>query len=127
MSPGNDRELAALVTLLICGLAIYRAIVWVMEARRTADPWGSEIDEALAKEEAAPLCDHCLAPQEHNGWFCPQCGATVGPYSNYLPYVYLFSQGEVLRAGVSQRFRRTPLIAIGYVLLSLGFFWYLIL
>jgi hypothetical protein len=39
-----------------------------------------------------------------------------------MPYVYLFSQKEVLRAGVTERLRHTPLIVIGYILLSLGFF-----
>jgi hypothetical protein len=39
-----------------------------------------------------------------------------------LPYVYLFSEGEVLRAGVTERIRRTPLIVIGYVLLPLSIF-----
>jgi hypothetical protein len=43
----------------------------------------------------------------------------VGPYCNYLPFVYIFSQGEVLRAGVTERIRHSPLIVIGFVLLSL--------
>jgi hypothetical protein len=122
MDPANERVFAALVFLGICALAIYRTMVWVMEAKRTADPWSADVDEALDREGALPLCHHCLTPQEHSGWFCPNCGATVGPYSNYLPYIYLFSQGEVLRAGVTERFRRTPLIVLGYFLISLGFF-----
>jgi hypothetical protein len=36
--------------------------------------------------------------------------------------VYIFSQGEVLRAGVTERFRPRPLIVIGYLLFSLGMF-----
>jgi hypothetical protein len=122
MSPANDRELAALVFFGILCVVIYRVVLWVMEAKRTADPWSSEVDEAINQQEATPLCHHCLTPQDHNGWFCPRCGATVGPYSNYLPFVYLFSQGEVLRAGVTERLRHTPLIIMGYLLLPLGFF-----
>ncbi len=122
MRPSNEIMVAALVILGICGLAIYRVVLWLMEAPRTPDPWGDEIDKTLNEDEAVPLCHHCLTPQEHNGWFCPECGATVGPYSNYLPYVNIFSQGEVLRAGVTERLRRSPLIVIGYVLLSLGLF-----
>jgi hypothetical protein len=122
MVAGNERELAALVFFGFLSLVIYRMVLWIMEANRTADPWGPEIEQALDEDEAVPLCHHCLTPQEHNGWFCPHCGATVGPYCNYMPYIFLFSQGEVLRAGVCERLRHTPLIIIGYILVSLGFF-----
>lgn len=120
MVPAEERELVALVILAILAVVIYRVILWLMEAKRTPDPWGDEIDKALDQDDAVPLCHHCLTPQQHNGWFCPECGATVGPYCNYLPFVYLFSQGEVLRAGVTERFRRSPLIVIGFVLVSLA-------
>ena len=112
---------AAVVFLLISGLIIYRAVIWVMQAQRSPDPWDAETDKALESEEAKPLCHHCLTAQEHNGWFCPNCGATVGPYVNYLPYVYLFSEGEVLRNGVAQHLPRSPLIVAGYILLTLSF------
>jgi hypothetical protein len=120
MAPGKDQEIMTLVLLAILGLVIYRVVLWVMGANRTVNPWGGEVDAALDQDDAVPLCNHCLAPQQHNGWFCPECGATVGPYCNYLPYIYIFSQGEVLRSGVTERLRRTPLIVIGYILFSLG-------
>ena len=119
MAPNNEHLLAALVILGICGMAIYRFVHWVMEAPCTVDPWGKETAEAVTADTAVPLCHHCLAPQEHNGWFCPECGATVGPYCNYMPYLYIFSQGEVLRAGVTERMRRSSLVTIGFVLFSL--------
>jgi hypothetical protein len=122
MASAKEQELVALVILAILGMAIYRLVLWLTEAKRTADPWGDEIDKALDQDDAVPLCHHCLTPQQHNGWFCPECGATVGPYCNYLPFVYIFSQGEVLRAGVTERIRRSPLIVIGLVLLSLTMF-----
>ena len=127
----KEQTLVILVILGLLGVAFYRLVRWLTEGTRTADPWGEEIDKALDQEDAVPVCHHCLTPQQHNGWFCPQCGATVGPYSNYLPFVYIFSQGEVLRAGVTERFRRSPLIVIGFVLLSLTmcavaapFYWF---
>ena len=122
MALGNEHTLVGLVILGICALAIYRFVLWVVETPRTVDPWGKETEEAVNRDEAVPLCHHCFTPQEHNGWFCPECGATVGPYCNYMPYVYIFSQGEVLRAGLTERMRRSPLITIGFVLLSLGMF-----
>jgi hypothetical protein len=114
--------LAVLVILGISVTAIIRFVLSARKAPRTVEPWGKEIEEAVNGDEAVPLCHHCLAPQTHNGWFCPECGATVGPYCNFMPYIYVFIQGEVLRAGVTGRMRRSPLIVIGYVLISLHMF-----
>ena len=122
MSPANEHALTALVALVICGLAVYRLFQWVMEAPGTLDPWEKDAAEPLNQEQAVPLCVHCLTPQEHNGWFCPECGATVGPYCNYLPYVYIFSEGEVLRAGVMERLQRSSFVIVGFFLLSLATF-----
>ena len=122
MAPRVETIVVALVLLGCCVLIFYRFILWVMEAPRTADPWEKETQDALNQPEAVPLCHHCFTPQEHNGWFCPECGSTVGPYCNYLPFVYVFSQGEVLRAGVTERLRHSPLIVIGFILFSLIIF-----
>src|SRR5215813_5978362 len=106
----NEQALTALVLLAISGLAVWRLIVWLRETKCTPDPWGEDVQHAVEQEDALPLCPHCLSPQNHNGWFCPECGSTVGPYANYMPYIYVFSQGEVLRAGVTERFRHSSLI-----------------
>ena len=44
----------------------------------------------------------------------------MGPYCNYMPFIYIFSLGEVLRAGVTERIRRGKLMTIGFILFSLG-------
>jgi hypothetical protein len=120
MTLSNEHAVTALVVLVVIAVALFRLVLSIMQAPRTDDPWGKEIDEAVNQDNAVPVCHHCLTPQEHNGWFCPECGATVGPYCNYMPYIYIFSQGEVLRAGVTERFRRSRLITIGFVLFTLG-------
>ncbi len=120
MSAGHEQALLALVLLGFVAAAIYMFVIWLIDAQRTADPWGEEVTNALESDEAVEVCHHCLTPQHHNGWFCPECGATVGNYCNYLPFVYVFSQGEVLRAGVMERLRPRALIVVGYVLLSLA-------
>ncbi len=122
MTPNAEATLAVVVILALCAVGIYRFVLWVMEAPRSADPWNDETDAAVHLEEAVPLCHHCLTPQEHHGWFCPECGATVGPYSNYMPYIYIFAQGEILRAGVTERVRRSWYVTTGFVLFSLGMF-----
>jgi hypothetical protein len=107
--------------LAILGLIVAAIIAfcrWVFAGPRTPDPWDAEIESAVEGEEAVPLCPHCLAPQEHNGWFCPECGSTTGQYVNYLPYVYLFSVGDAFRAGVQQRNPWTPALVVGYVLIA---------
>src|SRR5258708_33321196 len=105
MAPHHAPWVTELVILVFSGIVIYGFILSVMDAACTADPWANEIEEEVNREEAVPLCHRCLAPQTHNGWFCPECGTTVGPYCNYLPYIYIFSQGELLRIGVTERIR----------------------
>lgn len=122
MAAAHDQALTAFVLLAICAIAIYTFILWVIDAPSTADPWGKEVEEVMNRDDAVPVCHHCFTPQSHNGWFCPECGAVVGPYCNYMPYLYIFSEGEVLRAGVMERIRRRPLIVLGYIAFSLGMF-----
>ena len=111
-----EQSFGALAILGLIGAAIYLFCRWLLACPRTPDPWGSDVEQALEAAAAVPLCPHCLAPQEHNGWFCPDCGSTTGQYGNYLPYVYVFSLGDAARAGVQQREPWTAWLAAGYIL-----------
>lgn len=123
MAPGQNWQVLLLLVILgLFGVACYRLLLWLKKPPQAPDPWGKEVDQALEQEGAVPVCHHCLTPQHHNGWFCPECGATVGPYCNYLPYIYIFSQGEVLRAGATERLQHSALIVVGYLLFSLFMF-----
>jgi hypothetical protein len=85
------------------------------------DPWTGEEDEAAQSDDALPLCPRCLKPQEGTDWFCPKCGASVGPYNNLMPFVNTFSIGEVARAGVSDEVRRSSRFTrVGYVLFAVA-------
>lgn len=117
-----EETIGALAILGLTVAAIYAFCRWVFACPRTPDPWGVEVEEAVKGEEAVPVCPHCLAPQEHNGWFCPECGSTSGQYGNYLPNVYSFAIGDAVRSGVEQRSRWTPLLVTGYILIAIGFF-----
>jgi hypothetical protein len=88
-------------------------------------PWPEELNEEVRQADSFHVCHHCFSPQEHHGWFCPECGAATGPYNNCMPYIYIFSTGEVLRAGVDERIRRSSYanrFYIFYALAELGVF-----
>ena len=107
-----------LAFLFIAGL--WRLIVWVREAPVRPDPWDAEVEQKLSEPETAEVCPHCSTPQPLTAWFCQNCGKAVGPYNNLMPFVNVFSEGEVLRNGTSGRFRNRPLVLIGYILITLG-------
>jgi len=89
------------------------------------DPWPEEIDREVRMPEAIPVCHRCFLPLEYekNRWFCSDCGAAVGPYNNILPYIRIFSIGEVLRSGVGPEASFTKFTVCGYVLLGYLQFW----
>jgi hypothetical protein len=100
---------------------LWRLIAWIREAPQTPDPWDAEVEQKLQDPEVRQICHRCLTPQEPETWFCRHCGAAVGPYNNLMPFLNVFSEGEVLRNGVGGRFRNRPFIAVGYSLITLGY------
>jgi len=101
-------------------VGLWRLIIWIRDAPSTPDPWSGEIEESLQLTNATPICHRCLTPHKTDARFCENCGSAVGTYNNWMPYVYIFSQGEVLRNGVTDRLRASPLTIIGYLIYSLG-------
>jgi hypothetical protein len=91
----------------------------------TPDPWPPELSDAVRAPDAVPVCHRCLTPCELPVYFCPSCGAAIGRYNNVLPFIKIFSLGEVFRSGVSPSARFTPLTVVGYVLVGLQEFWFL--
>ncbi|HEV2435075.1 MAG TPA: hypothetical protein VG077_03685 [Verrucomicrobiae bacterium] len=106
---------------------LWRLIAWIREAPQTPDPWDAEVEQKLQDPDVRQVCHRCLTPQEPEIWFCKHCGAAVGPYNNLMPFLNVFSEGEVLRNGVSAPFRNRRFIALGYCLITLGFFLQLVL
>ncbi len=100
--------------------AFWRLIVWVRDAPVKPDPWDAEVERQLS--EAVEVCPHCLTEQPPTAWFCKGCGRAVGPYNNLMPYLQVFSEGEVFRNGASGQFRNRPLILTGYFLIYLAIF-----
>jgi hypothetical protein len=110
----------AISGLLLVGL--WRLIAWIRDAPVMPDPWDAEVERKIHEPETAEICPHCSTPQPPCAWFCQHCGRAVGPYNNLMPFVHVFSEGEVFRNGTSGQFRNRPLILIGYFLISLGSF-----
>jgi hypothetical protein len=109
--------------LAISGLVfvgLWRLIVWIRDAPATPNPWSVEIEESLQQTDATPICHRCLTPHQSEARFCEYCGSAVGTYNNWMPYVCIFSQGEVFRNGVTDKLRASPLTIVGYLLYSLG-------
>lgn len=132
----NASQGIGLLIFAVTGLALYSIFQRVKRASPTANPWDAETDKHLQEADALPICHHCLTPQEprHNHWFCPNCGAAVGEYNNYLPFVRVFSEGEVLRTGTAGLMKSNFLIVAGYFLCSLilytaaaPVYWYFLL
>jgi len=111
-----------IVDLAIGGLVLYALwllIAWVRNAPTTPAPWNAEVEQSLSEPEAVEVCHRCFAEQPPDAWFCAHCGSAVGPYNNLMPYVCVFSQGEVFRNGVDSRVQANPLTVLGYLFYSL--------
>jgi len=85
----------------------------------TPDPWPAELDTAVRGPDAIPVCHRCMTPCDLPVWFCPACGAAVGPYNNVMEYINIFSVGEALRSGVGPEAHFTPFRTVAYVSIGL--------
>ena len=108
------------IGLALAGLVVWRMIAWVKNAPAVPDPWDAEIENGVQQPESVCLCHRCFTPTPPAGWFCEDCGGAVGPYNNLMPYVQVFSEGEVFRNGVTDKTRANPLVIGGYLLGSLS-------
>ena len=122
MKPTSDPTmLIGALALAGFGVALcWRIFLWIRDCPVHPDPWEKEFTVQVDAPEAVQVCPHCLTEQTARDYFCPKCGAATGPYNNLMPYVQVFSMGEVLRTGTSGNFRRNPLTIIGYIFYALS-------
>lgn len=116
--------------LALGGLALvglWRFVLWIRDAPAAPDPWDAEVEQRLSEPDAVEICPHCLTEQPPTAWFCQRCGRAIGPYNNLMPYVQVFSEGEVFRSATCERHRGRPLILVGYFLISLTFLPFIIM
>ena len=114
-----EGEVVLLGSLFLFGCALWAFVRWLTGPPRRPDPWDEAITLELAEGNGTPLCHHCLTPHDPSVDFCPQCGAAVGLYTNYLPFPRLFSIGHTFRIGTNENFKRSFLTIGGFLFLSL--------
>jgi hypothetical protein len=112
-----DRLIGEVALVVLASVFLWR---FIRAGEISPEPWGEEIEKAVQEAEAVEVCHRCFDPVAPGSWFCGHCGGAVGPYNNWMPYIYLFSQGEVLRNGGNDKLPRNALIVIGYLLFSIN-------
>lgn len=117
---GNLGGLAMSGCIVIAFGFVYVLTAWIRNAAVKPDPWGAEVRQTIDSPDTPETCHHCSTPQERSAWFCPYCGCAVGPYNNLMPYVHVFSVGEVFRNGAADKMRGNSLTIGGYLLYSLS-------
>jgi hypothetical protein len=118
---GHFGGLAVSGCILVAFAFVYVLAAWIRESAVKSDPWSEEVQPSIDSPEASEICPHCSMPQEPSAWFCPHATALSGRITNCMPCVNCFSEGEVFRNGVTDRFPRNVLIVCGYLLLSFSY------
>jgi hypothetical protein len=118
----GERQLLQWVALGAIVMAVRQFVLWIRDAQPRPDPWGAELETALQNEDIPLTCPHCSATHTEADYFCPGCGKSVGVYSNYSPYLYIFTLGDIMRRGTGEPFRVNWLTIGGYIFMSLQYF-----
>ncbi|MDB6054204.1 MAG: hypothetical protein JWN25_1727 [Verrucomicrobiales bacterium] len=109
-----EKLIAVLATVGLLGFAAWRIVKWLIQVQPAPDPWDAQTAADIAKDDAVPLCYHCLCPHSEATHFCSECGTTVGQYTNWLPFPQLFSIGHLFRIGTSGNYKYSVLTILGF-------------
>lgn len=116
----RDATVVAVAVVIVLAFAVYRLVQHIRRLVPSPDPWEKEVEAAIEDESATSVCHRCFTEQEPNALFCPKCGTAVGDYNNILPWVNVFSEGEVLRNSLFDRLRVNVLTVAGFVLFTVA-------
>jgi hypothetical protein len=67
----------ALVAIVIGGLLIFAALIWLIASRRPASNIRKPIDSRVAKQSRAKFCRDCDEPIDEGDRFCSGCGSEL--------------------------------------------------
>jgi hypothetical protein len=118
----EESQMLPLVVSVALVVGIWLLIKWLTGGRVKPEPWGMDVEARLQNEELPPTCPHCSATYSEADYFCPGCGESAGQYNNYSPYLYIFTLGDLLRRGTSERFQANWVTITGYLLLSFCYY-----
>lgn len=124
MSP--EIQVATFAAIILGLVGCWFLFRWFVNGPRTPDPWDQKTEESLHQPDAMPLCSRCLEAHDAEARFCHNCGVPVDPLVAFSPYLYIFAFGDMLRAGVSRRFRINWVTVTGFLLLPLAFLPFLL-
>ena len=111
------------IMILICA-AIWLLVRWIATSPTSPNPWDEQVAAELAHDDSSQICHRCLTPHDSSIHFCSHCGAMVGAYTSLIPPLYLYSIGEVFRAGTEGTYRRSLFLIIGYFFAAFTYiFW----
>src|SRR5262245_35078955 len=92
-APSREILIGQIAILVLAIYGLRRFFTWLLSPSTQPNPWDPEVEASLKTEHCQPLCHECLEPHDPLLHFCPNCGATVGLYTNWMPYLPVFSVG----------------------------------
>jgi hypothetical protein len=119
---GPEELVGWLAGLGILVVVVWRAVQASAVGALSPDPWDAATAARLEDADLKPLCTRCLCPHEETDWFCSNCGQAASATTNWMPYLYYLSLGDVLRQGTTGSFPPGWICRVGYMLISLSYY-----
>lgn len=110
-------------TVVIC-VTVWRLLGWIIASPTSPDPWNEEVAADLVRDDCPQICHQCLTPHDPSSHFCSHCGTMVGTFTCLIPPLYLYSIGDVFRAGAEGTYRRSSWLIVSCFLAAFVYlFW----
>jgi hypothetical protein len=103
----SDATAALLGLMVLLSAGIWLLLRWIVAGPTSPEPWNEEVAAELLREDCPQICHRCFTPHEPSSHFCSHCGAMVGAHTCLIPPLYLYSIGDVFRAGAEGAYRRS--------------------
>ncbi len=125
MTRDPDRLIGEIGLAVLALGFLWRFIVWIGQLPCVCRTRGTKKSKKHCTNlKRVEVCHRCNKPVPPGSWFLRALWLrVVGLLSNNLmPYVHVFSEGEVLRNGINDKLPQNALIVSGYLLVSLSMY-----